>query len=89
MFTASQHMFACAQAKELVEASFEAAMRNVGNKTMRRKPQPLTMDQFHRYKFGEYSDDVHITSLAEFNVQKISPKHDVCYYDLFNVYLIV
>ena len=71
-------MFACAQAKELTEAAFEAAVRNVGNRTMRRKQQPLTIDQFHRYKFGEYSDDVHITSLAEFTVQKIAAKHDVC-----------
>jgi len=70
------HMFACAQAKELTEAAFEAAVRNVGNRTMRRKQQPLTIDQFHRYKFGEYSDDVHITSLAEFTVQKIAAKHD-------------
>ncbi|KAJ7357866.1 DnaJ sub C member 13 [Desmophyllum pertusum] len=33
------------------------------------------MISFKNHKFGKFSEDEHITSLAEFKVQKISPRH--------------
>ena len=70
-----QHLFSCPNASELIKACIEAA-RNMGI-TLKQRKEAITFYQFENYRFGEYSDDLHITSLAEFNVQKISHKAQV------------
>ncbi|XP_055606556.1 dnaJ homolog subfamily C member 13 isoform X2 [Uranotaenia lowii] len=35
----------------------------------------ITLDQFERQRFGAFSGDQHQTSLSEFTVQKITPRH--------------
>uniref|UniRef100_H2Z526 J domain-containing protein n=1 Tax=Ciona savignyi TaxID=51511 RepID=H2Z526_CIOSA len=68
---ARMHLFACQKADELIRACVNAAERNVGVVLKKRK-EPITFDQFVNYRLGKFSDDEHITSLAEFPVQKIT-----------------
>ncbi|XP_078489054.1 dnaJ homolog subfamily C member 13 [Ciona intestinalis] len=65
------HLFACQQADDLIRACVDAAARNVGI-VLRKRKEPITFDQFVNYRLGKYSEDEHITSLAEFPVQKIT-----------------
>lgn len=38
-------------------------------------PTQITLSQFERERFGEFSSDMHQTSLSEFIVKKMSPRH--------------
>lgn len=38
-------------------------------------PTQITLSQFEKERFGEYQSDQHQTSLSEFIVRKISPRH--------------
>ena len=38
-------------------------------------PTQITLNQFERERFGEFQSDLHQTSLSEFTVRKISPRH--------------
>lgn len=50
------------------------AQQYLGVEIKVRKNQ-ITLDQFERERFGAYSGDQHQTSLSEFIVQKITPRH--------------
>lgn len=67
------HLFALEQRDELIKKMTEYAMAHVGV-TIRQRNKPITHDQFLKHKFGKFSEDEHITSLAEFKVQKLSPR---------------
>lgn len=67
------HLFALEQRDELIKKMSEYSMANVGI-SIRQRNKPITHDQFLKHKFGKYSEDEHITSLAEFKVQKISSR---------------
>ena len=71
-----QHLFSCAQPTELIKACIDAALRNLGI-TIKKRKQPISFEQFVNYRFGDYSADEHITSLAEFQVQKITIRSTV------------
>jgi DnaJ family protein C protein 13 len=38
-------------------------------------PTQITLSQFERERFGEFSSDIHQTSFSEFIVKKVSPRH--------------
>ena len=68
-----QHLFSCVQPQEFIKACIDTAFRNLGI-TLRKRKQAITFNQFVNYRFGDYSSDEHITSMAEFQVQKITHK---------------
>ncbi|XP_039252268.2 dnaJ homolog subfamily C member 13-like isoform X1 [Styela clava] len=65
------HLFSCTNPDELIKACVDAASRNVGIQLKKRK-DPISFDQFVNYRFGKFSDDEQVTSVAEFSVQKIT-----------------
>lgn len=64
------HLFACEARDEIIRKLQEEAMNSTG--LVLRKKDPVTFDSFTLGKFGRYSDDEFITSIAEFTVQKLS-----------------
>lgn len=68
------HLFALEQREELMKKMSEYAMAHVGV-AIKERTKPITFEQFQSHKFGKFSEDEHITSIAEFKVQKISPRH--------------
>lgn len=54
----------------------DASARNIGIALKKRK-DPISFDQFVNYRFGKFSEDEHITSIAEFSVQKITIRVNV------------
>ncbi|KAK2561616.1 DnaJ-like protein subfamily C member 13 [Acropora cervicornis] len=70
------HLFALEQRDELIRKMSEYSMAYVGI-SVKQRNKPITHDQFLKHKFGKFSEDEHITSLAEFKVQKLSSRQPV------------
>ncbi|XP_076821267.1 dnaJ homolog subfamily C member 13-like isoform X2 [Clavelina lepadiformis] len=65
------HLFSCSQSVELIKACVDAAARNIGI-TIKKRKEAISFDQFVNYRFGDFSSDEHITSVTEFQVQKLT-----------------
>lgn len=72
----SQHLFASEHREEIIRSAIEHAGNFIGI-TLRLRKDPLTFEDFMTNRLGKYSADESITSLAEFVVQKITPRHRV------------
>ncbi|KAH0503542.1 DnaJ-like protein subfamily C member 13 [Microtus ochrogaster] len=70
------HLFASEQREEIIKSAIEHAGNYIGI-SLRIRKEPLEFEQYLNLRFGKYSTDESITSLAEFVVQKISPRHSV------------
>ena len=68
------HLFQCEERENLIRAILDNCGNYVGI-PLRLRKDSLTIDQFWNEKFGKYSADEFITSLAEFTVYKISNRH--------------
>eukprot|EP00058_Branchiostoma_floridae_P000587 XP_002586075.1 hypothetical protein BRAFLDRAFT_252432 [Branchiostoma floridae] len=68
------HLFASDKKDDIIKAVMEHAGTYVGL-TIKRRKDPIVQDQFTSHRLGKYSGDEHITSLAEFVVQKHSQRH--------------
>ncbi|EMP31569.1 DnaJ like protein subfamily C member 13 [Chelonia mydas] len=68
------HMFASEQREEIIKSAIEHAGNYIGI-SLRIRKEPLEFEQYLSLRFGKYSNDESITSLAEFVVQKITPRH--------------
>lgn len=68
------HMFQCDDRDNLIKALLEFAGNFIGI-SMRVRKETITLDQFWSEKFGKFSTDECITSLAEFTVYKVSERH--------------
>lgn len=69
-----QHLFASEQREEIIKSAIDHAGNYIGI-SLRIRKEPLEFEQYLNLRFGKYSTDEAITSLAEFVVQKISPRH--------------
>lgn len=74
-----QHLFASEQREEIIKSAIDHAGNYIGI-SLRIRKEPLEFEQYLNLRFGKYSTDESITSLAEFIVQKISPRHSVSSY---------
>jgi len=72
----SQHLFASENRDDIIRSAIEHAGNFIGI-TLRLRKEALTFDDFVTDRLGKYSSDDSITSLAEFVVQKITPRHPV------------
>ncbi|CAG05510.1 unnamed protein product [Tetraodon nigroviridis] len=70
------HLFASEHRDEIIRSAVEHAGNFIGI-TLRLRKDPLTFEDFMTNRLGKYSADESITSLAEFVVQKITPRHRV------------
>ncbi|KFO32708.1 DnaJ like protein subfamily C member 13, partial [Fukomys damarensis] len=70
------HLFASEQREEIIKSAIDHAGNYIGI-SLRIRKEPLEFEQYLNIRFGKYSTDESITSLAEFVVQKISPRHMV------------
>lgn len=77
----SQHLFASEHRDEIIRSAIEHAGNFIGI-TLRLRKDALTFEDFMTNRLGKYSADESITSLAEFVVQKITPRHQVRTYNL-------
>ncbi|KAF6099113.1 DnaJ heat shock protein family (Hsp40) member C13 [Phyllostomus discolor] len=68
------HLFASEQREEIIKSAIDHAGNFIGI-SLRIRKEPLEFEQYLNLRFGKYSTDESITSLAEFVVQKISPRH--------------
>ncbi|KAM3822189.1 dnaJ homolog subfamily C member 13 isoform 2-T4 [Vipera latastei] len=68
------HLFASEQREDIIKSAIEHAGNYIGI-SLRTRKEPLEFEQYLSLRFGKYSNDEYITSLAEFVVQKISPRH--------------
>ncbi|XP_036374961.1 dnaJ homolog subfamily C member 13-like [Megalops cyprinoides] len=68
------HLFASEHRNEIIARAIEHAGTFTGVALKRRK-QPLDFEGFAMARMGKYSADDCVTSLAEFIVHKISPRH--------------
>ncbi|XP_053683789.1 dnaJ homolog subfamily C member 13 isoform X2 [Sabethes cyaneus] len=68
------HLFRVHNHHDVVQMMVNNAQQYLGVEIKVRKNQ-ITLDQFERERFGSYSGDQHQTSLSEFIVQKITPRH--------------
>ena len=75
-FYFSQHLFASEHRDEIIRSAIEHAGNFIGI-MLRLRKEPLTFEDFMTNRLGKYSADESITSLAEFVVQKITPRHRV------------
>ena len=71
-----QHLYASENRDEIIRSAIEHAGNYIGI-TLRLRKDPLTFEGFVGERLGKYGSDECITSLAEFVVQKISPRHMV------------
>ena len=69
------HLFSCDQREELLKKICETAWNCVGV-VLRVKKEAISSEHFQMNRFGRYSSDDSITSLFEFIVHKISPRHN-------------
>lgn len=69
------HLFYCEQREELLKKICEMAWNCVGV-VLRVKKESISCEHFFLNRFGRYSSDDSITSLFEFVVHKISPRHN-------------
>ncbi|XP_055532841.1 dnaJ homolog subfamily C member 13 isoform X1 [Wyeomyia smithii] len=68
------HLFRVQNHHDVVQMIVNNAQQYLGIDIKVRKNQ-ITLDQFERERFGSYGGDQHQTSLSEFIVQKITPRH--------------
>uniref|UniRef100_A0A8C6Y7C7 DnaJ heat shock protein family (Hsp40) member C13 n=1 Tax=Naja naja TaxID=35670 RepID=A0A8C6Y7C7_NAJNA len=68
------HLFASEQREDIIKSAIEHAGNYIGI-SLRTRKEPLEFEQYLSLRFGKYSSDEYVTSLAEFVVQKISPRH--------------
>jgi len=68
------HMFQCEDRTNLIDSIIKYASDYIGI-SLRYRKEPITTDQFWNEKFGKFSADEAVTSLAEFTVYKISDRH--------------
>ncbi|KAK1885536.1 DnaJ like subfamily C member 13 [Dissostichus eleginoides] len=68
------HLFASEQRDDIIRCAIEHAGNFIGM-TLRLRKEALTFEDFVTDRLGKYSSDESITSLAEFVVQKITPRH--------------
>ncbi|XP_029728722.2 dnaJ homolog subfamily C member 13 isoform X2 [Aedes albopictus] len=68
------HLFRVANHHDVVQMIVSNAQQYLGIDVKVSKNQ-ITLDQFERERFGALSGDQHQTSLSEFIVQKITPRH--------------
>ncbi|XP_078270124.1 dnaJ homolog subfamily C member 13 isoform X5 [Rhinoraja longicauda] len=68
------HLFASEQREEIIRSAIEHAGNYIGI-SLRIRKEPFEFDLYHSHRFGKYSTDESITSLAEFIVQKIAQRH--------------
>lgn len=71
-----QHLFASEHRDEIIRSAIEHAGNFIGI-TLRLRKEALTFESFMTNRLGKYSADESITSVAEFVVQKITPRHPV------------
>lgn len=69
-----QHLFASEQREEIIKSAIDHAGNFIGI-SLRIRKESLEFEQYLNLRFGKYSNDESITSLAEFVVQKITPRH--------------
>lgn len=85
-----QHLFASEHRDDIIRSAIEHAGNFIGI-TLRLRKEALTFEDFVTDRLGKYSSDDSITSLAEFVVQKISPRHLVralCFILLFSFFVL-
>ncbi|XP_032807043.2 dnaJ homolog subfamily C member 13 isoform X1 [Petromyzon marinus] len=68
------HLFASEQRDELIKSAIEHAANHIGI-ALRLRKEAITFEQFQNNRLGKFSADDAITSLAEFNVQKLTNRH--------------
>ncbi|XP_053322304.1 dnaJ homolog subfamily C member 13 [Spea bombifrons] len=68
------HLFATEQREEIIKSAIEHAGNYIGI-SLRIRKDPIEFEQYVGLRLGKYSNDESITSLAEFIVQKITPRH--------------
>ncbi|XP_061777667.1 dnaJ homolog subfamily C member 13-like isoform X1 [Nerophis ophidion] len=68
------HLFASEHRDDIIRSAIEHAGNFIGI-TLRLRKEALTFEGFFTDRLGKYSSDESITSLAEFVVQKITPRH--------------
>uniref|UniRef100_A0A3Q1H7F9 J domain-containing protein n=1 Tax=Anabas testudineus TaxID=64144 RepID=A0A3Q1H7F9_ANATE len=68
------HLFASEHREEIIRSAIEHAGNFIGI-TLRLRKEALTFEGYVTDRLGKYSSDDSITSLAEFVVQKITPRH--------------
>uniref|UniRef100_A0A3Q3W297 J domain-containing protein n=1 Tax=Mola mola TaxID=94237 RepID=A0A3Q3W297_MOLML len=68
------HLFASEHRDDIIRSAIEHAGNFIGI-TLRLRKEVLSFENFMADRLGKYSSDESITSLAEFVVQKITPRH--------------
>eukprot|EP00040_Diaphanoeca_grandis_P032411 m.196277 g.196277 ORF g.196277 m.196277 type:complete len:2301 (-) comp32615_c0_seq1:478-7380(-) len=68
------HLFALEKRDELLRKIAENATNYLGI-TLKVKKKTITLNQFRENRLGRFSNDASITSLTEFNVNKVSVRH--------------
>uniref|UniRef100_A0A3Q2XC25 DnaJ heat shock protein family (Hsp40) member C13 n=1 Tax=Hippocampus comes TaxID=109280 RepID=A0A3Q2XC25_HIPCM len=68
------HLFASEHRDDIIRSAIEHAGNFIGI-MLRLRKEALTFESFVTDRLGKYSSDESITSLAEFVVQKITPRH--------------
>ncbi|KAM8967651.1 dnaJ homolog subfamily C member 13 isoform 1-T1 [Pelodytes ibericus] len=68
------HLFATEQRDEIIKSAIEHAGNFIGI-SLRTRKEPVEFENYVNLRLGKYSNDESITSLAEFIVQKITPRH--------------
>ncbi|XP_029442930.1 LOW QUALITY PROTEIN: dnaJ homolog subfamily C member 13 [Rhinatrema bivittatum] len=68
------HLFASEQREEIIKSAIEHAGNYIGI-SLRIRKEHIEFEQYVAARLGKYSSDESITSLAEFIVQKITPRH--------------
>ncbi|XP_077081132.1 dnaJ homolog subfamily C member 13 isoform X1 [Siphateles boraxobius] len=68
------HLFASEHRDEIIRSAIEHAGSFIGL-TLRLRKDPLVFESFVCERLGKYSSDECITSLTEFIVQKLTPRH--------------
>ncbi|XP_047664694.1 dnaJ homolog subfamily C member 13 isoform X2 [Tachysurus fulvidraco] len=68
------HLFASEHRDEIIRSAIEHAGNFIGI-ILRMRKEPLIFESFVSERLGKYGSDESIMSLAEFVVQKISPRH--------------
>lgn len=68
------HLFASEAKKEILQRLYDNAANFIG--VSLEKPRALKFDTFVANKFGQFSEDLYITSISEFTVYKQSHRHE-------------
>lgn len=76
LFNLLQHLFASEHREEIIRSAIEHAGNFIGI-TLRSRKEMVTFEGFLTERLGQYGSDECITSLTEFIVQKVTPRHAV------------